>query len=238
MVYSIAGLIIEIKFKDSFGEKLCSKYLYTGTKEPDFTVEVTPEMIDYERKNDIYDSAEGYLETLAAYRKICDIAFDYGCMFMHCSALSYKGNGVLFTAPSGTGKSTHAALWRKLFGEDVVMVNDDKPLLKKEDGKWLVCGTPWDGKHHISNNICVPVKAIVIISQSKENTIRKANKKEAIFTILNQTIRPQEPEKMQKVLDNVQSLLSDIPVYKLGCDISKNAVDTAFSGIKENFDED
>ena len=237
MRYSIAGLIIEINFKYDYARKLCEKYVFNGSAPTDFSVEVTPEMIEAEREMDIYNSPDAYLESIAAYRLLCEKAADYGCMFMHCSALSYKGNGVLFTAPSGTGKSTHSALWRKTFGEDVVMVNDDKPLLRKIDGKWFVCGTPWDGKHHISNNISEPLKAIVIIYQSKENKIEPASKKQAVINILNQTIRPENPALMAKTLDNVQSLTANIPVYSLGCNISKDAVLTAFSGIKENFDE-
>ncbi len=238
MRYSFAGLIIEVNFKYDFARRLCEKYVYDGSAPTDFSVEVTEEMIAAEREKDTYNSPDSYLESIAAYRQICNKAFDYGCMFMHCSALSYKGNGVLFTAPSGTGKSTHSSLWRRTFGEDVVMVNDDKPLLRKIDGKWYVCGTPWDGKHHISNNISVPLKAIVIIYQNKENVIEAASKKQAVFTLLNQTIRPENPDLMNKTLDNIQSLLSTVPVYRLGCNISKEAVDTAFSGIKENFDED
>lgn len=238
MRYSFAGLIVEINYKYEYARKLCEKYVYNGSAPTDFSVEVTEQMIAAEREKDPYNSPDPCLESIAAYRQICNMAFDYDCMFMHCSALSYKGNGVLFTAPSGTGKSTHSALWAKTFGEDVVMVNDDKPLLRKINGEWYVCGTPWDGKHHISNNISVPVKAIVIIRQSKENIIETASNKQAVITILNQTIRPENPDLMAKTLDNIQSLTSAIPVYSLGCDISKEAVLTAFSGIKENFNED
>jgi hypothetical protein len=237
MLYNIAGLIIDIDFHYPYGKSLCRDYIYNGECKPLFSVSVNSEMLKKERKLDIYNSDNGYLESLAVYREICKYALGYECMFMHCSALSYKGNGVLFTAPSGTGKSTHAYLWRKYFGKDVVMVNDDKPLLRRKDGKFFVFGTPWDGKHRISNNVCAPVKAILILSQSKDNTITRAENKQALYTLLNQTIRPCETELMDKVLTLTNEILQTIPIYKLECNISENAVLTAFNGIKENFDE-
>lgn len=238
MLYSIAGLVIDINFKYDYGKNLCRRYKLDTIKKADFCVEATPQMIENERKLDIYGVEDGILESLAVYRYICEKAYDYDCMFMHCSALSYKGNGVLFTAPSGTGKSTHSALWRKHFADDVVMVNDDKPLLRFIDGELYVCGTPWDGKHHISNNICVPVKAIVVLSQGAENEVERADKREAVYNILNQTIRPKDGALMSKVLDFTEKIIESIPVYKLKCNISEQAVETVYGKIKENFNED
>ena len=237
MLYSFAGLIIDIRFRHSFGEELCKKYRYSGSKPADFVIEIDEQMMQLERTFDIYNSSEGLLESLAAYRKICDIAFDYDCMFMHCSAIAYRGNGILFTAPSGTGKSTHAALWTKRFGEDVCVVNDDKPLLRKVNGKVYACGTPWDGKHHRSENIMVPVKAIVILSQGKVNKIEKASPQQALYHLLNQTIRPTDAAKMNRVLDFCSLIIQSVPVYTLSCNISFEAVETVFEEIKENFDE-
>ena len=237
MLYSFAGLIIDIKFKNPFGEKYCERYLYTGTEKADFSIEVSPEMIEQERAYDIYDSSEGLLECIAAYREICHRAFEYDCIFMHCSAIAYKNNGILFTAPSGTGKSTHSALWKKHFGTDVEVVNDDKPLLRAQNGEIFVCGTPWDGKHHRSTNKMVPVKAIVVLKQGSSNEIRRANKQEALYHLLNQTIRPDNPEQMNAVLNMVEKIIKTIPVYHLSCNISDEAVTTVYEAIKENFNE-
>lgn len=240
MLYNFAGLVVEIEFKHDFGAKLCENYIYNGEKKPDFSVVMTDEMIEEERRieENIGSFNDAYLESVAAYRKICDIAYDYDCMFMHCSAISYKGNAILFTAPSGTGKSTHSRLWKKHFGDDVDMINDDKPLLRIIDGKIYACGTPWDGKHHLSNNVMLPVKAIVVLSQSRENVIGKASKQELLYHILNQTIRPENPVLMNKALAFIEKMIRAIPAYKLGCNISDEAVTTCFEAVKENFNED
>ena len=238
MLYSFAGLIVDIKFKNPFGEKYCERYLYKGAQEPDFSVEVNEQMLEQERQYDLYDSSEELLECIAAYREICNLAFQYDCIFMHCSAIAYHNNGILFTAPSGTGKSTHSALWVKHFGKDVTVVNDDKPLLREQNGNIFVCGTPWDGKHHRSTNIMVPVKAVVVLSQGEENAIRPASRQEALYHLLNQTIRPDNPEQMNTVLNIVEKMIKSIPVYHLTCNISDEAVMTVFDAIKENFNED
>ena len=87
------------------------------------------------------------------YRKIADALVDDGVILYHGSVIAVDGQGYLFTAKSGTGKSTHTALWRELFGERAVMVNDDKPLLRVKDDQVTVYGTPWNG-----NRLSDPVK--------------------------------------------------------------------------------
>ena len=238
MKYSFAGFIFDIRLRYREGECLCERYLYTGEEPADFVIEVSDAMIEAERQFDLYHSTDGLLESLAAYREICNRLFAYDCIFMHCSAIAYKNNGILFTAPSGTGKSTHSALWQKYFGDDVVMVNDDKPLLRFMNGEIYVCGTPWDGKHHRSNNIMVPVKSIVVLSQGKENEIEPASKQDVIYHLLNQTIRPENPADMAKVLDFCEKIINTVPVYRLKCNISPEAVSTVYNRIKENFNED
>ena len=81
------------------------------------------------------------------------------------------GAAYLFTAPSGTGKSTHTRLWREVFGDRVWMINDDKPMLRISENLVTAYGTPWNGKHHISRNASAPLKAIVQLNRGKENII-------------------------------------------------------------------
>ncbi len=235
-LYKMAGLIMDIDFKYEYGRKRCAEYEYNGSETPDFGVSVSDAEIKEMMQKDGCDFPPAYYESLCVYKNICCQALAYECMFMHCSALSYVGNGVLFTAPSGTGKSTHSALWRRCFGSKVQMVNDDKPLLRRKNGVFYVCGTPWDGKHHLSTNIEVPVKAIVILKRDTHNHIEKASGKSAVYTVLNQTVRPSRPELMFRVMELTDKLLSGVPVYEMGCNISDDAVFTAFRTLKENFE--
>ena len=101
----------------------------------------------------------------------------YGALLMHGSALCMDGNAYIFTAKSGTGKSTHARLWREAFGDRVWMINDDKPMIRVDEMR--VYGTPWDGKHHLSRNASAPLKAIVKLERAEENRVAPLAKADA-----------------------------------------------------------
>ena len=154
---------------------------------------------------------------------------------MHSSSLMYKGGGIMFSAPSGTGKSTHTALWRECFGEDVTMINDDCPALKFNENGVSICGTPWSGKTEINHNVSAPLKAVVMLSRSEKNNIRRLSPSDAVFLALREVRRPVFEDKLEKTLNYVSELLSSVPVYLLGCNISHEAAqlvkDTVFGEL-------
>ena len=160
---------------------------YTSSGVGDITTEsvtritITQSDIDFEReksaREDIKEGipirhfSDAYLETLAVYRKIADYLLSCNTLLFHGSVIAVDGEGYLFTAKSGTGKSTHTRLWREYFGERAVMVNDDKPLLHITDSGMTAYGTPWDGKHRLSTNTAVPLKGICILTRDTTNHI-------------------------------------------------------------------
>ncbi len=155
---------------------------------------------------------------------------DFQGMFLHASAVAVGGKAYLFSAPCGVGKSTHTALWQDYFGkEKAIIINDDKPAIRFMDGNFYVFGTPFSGKSDKNTNIKVPLKAICFLEQAKENSIRKMSAVEALMQIFNQTIRPADAEKMERLIFLVDKLLKNIPVYKMGCNISLNAVETSYN---------
>ena len=147
-------------------------------------------------------------------------------VFIHSSALCYHDQGVLFSAPSGTGKSTHTGLWKKYYPEETTIINDDMPAIRFIDGVPYVYGTPWSGKTDINTNIRVPLKAIVFITRGK-NSIRRIAGAEAVWRLLDETRKPAVPELMQRNLDMLSKILSSVPAYLLSCDMSREAVETS-----------
>ncbi|MDD4239234.1 MAG: hypothetical protein PHT62_11880, partial [Desulfotomaculaceae bacterium] len=144
---------------------------------------------------------------------------------LHSSAVALENRAILFSGPCGTGKSTHTSLWQQYFGPDkAVIINDDKPALRLMNDTFYVYGTPWSGKSSLNINIRVPLKAIVFLKQEKENYIRRLNNKEAVHLLIYQSIRPQDCDKMDRLLTLLDLLLPKIPVYQLGCTISMDAV--------------
>lgn len=222
----IAEHVIAIDNKYDYIKRYYADYI--TDKSASFTVRVTDEEIAAEN----FDGGaweHAYLETLAVYRKICEALLEDDLILFHSSALSIDGKAILFTAPSGTGKSTHSRMWREHFGGRVTMVNDDKPLLKAAEDV-TVYGTPYGGKDNIQTNMSAQVAAIVILHQAKENTIERLTPNEAFPTLLSQTYRVSSIEGMTKTMPLV-GRLSRLPVYSLGCTISHDAAQLVYDTV-------
>ena len=211
---------------------MCQFYLTDSSAQ--WTVQVSQQDIDLERSRaDRPGYSDAYLETLAVYRKIAERMPAYDTFLFHGSAIAVDGAAYIFTAKSGTGKSTHARLWREMLGERAVMVNDDKPLIRVHpDGAATVYGTPWDGKHRLSSNIAVPVRAICILERAQENRIREISKAEALPMLLQQTYRPADPAALAKTLTLIDRL--KVKLYRLGCNMEKEAAEVSYNAMKED----
>ena len=174
------------------------------------------------------DTPPGYPESLELYRKICDLLLPRNVLLFHCSAVALDGSAYLFTAPSGTGKSTHARLWRERFHTRLTFLNDDKPLLRfLPDGQVLACGTPYAGKEGLHTNNQAPVKGILVLRQSPCNTIQPLTPREAFPIFYQQAFRAlQRPELLHTSLDLIHRL-AQLPAYTLNCNISQEAVTLA-----------
>lgn len=219
--YCFAGIPVTAEFSSGY----CRHFLngYQTQLLPDFTVSVNREDIAAERMTDGQDFSEDYLESLALLRKLSTAFSERNVLLFHASAIEFEGKAYLYTALSGTGKSTHAALCKQVFGERVRYINDDKPFLRYENGCWKVFGSPWCGKHRLGDNISAPLGGIAILRRGGENSIKRVSGDYALPHLLLQSYRPKDAGAMQKVLDLVVKL-SRTPVYELTCNISHEAV--------------
>lgn len=152
---------------------------------------------------------------------------------LHSSGVVVDNYAYLFSADPGTGKSTHTDLWVKYFGQDKAkIINDDKPAIRMIDDKLYVYGTPWSGKTDQNINMKVPIGAIVFLERSEENWVKEITPAEAIPLILQQTVRPKDSETMIKLLDMLDIVLRRVKLFKLGCNMSEDAVKVSYNGIK------
>lgn len=235
----IAGKRVAVEALYESTRLFCNDYLAEGT--PDFSVSITPEDIRFEReKNDREESVEGiphrefsdeYLETLSVYRKIADRLPAFRTILFHGSAISVDGVGYLFTAKSGTGKSTHTRLWREYFGARAVMINDDKPLLRMEGSEVWVCGTPWNGKHRLGMNTNVPLAGICILERGEENRISPISSKEALHMLMQQSHRPSNPVGVLHTMDTLNEMMNAVRFYRLECNQDPQAALVAYEGM-------
>ena len=237
--YKIADKVVEVNSIYDEVHEYCSDY---QTDEPaDYSVTTTQADIDFERqKSAREDEIEGipvrhfsdsYLEELAVYRKIAEKMIDFDTVLFHGSVVAVDDVGYLFTAKSGTGKSTHTRLWREYFGDRAVMVNDDKPLLHIADTV-TAYGTPYNGKHRLGTNISVPLKAICILTRSADNHIEPITREQAYTMLLQQVYRPADMLKMAKTLELVDRLADSVKLYQLGCNMDISAAKIAYEGMQ------
>ena len=185
--YKIADKVIEICSLHGDVHDYCRQYRCEGV--PDFSVVTVQADIVAEREKEImtaetenrtsHAASDGYMEELAVYRKIAEKMLEYDTFLFHGSCVAVDGAGYLFTASSGTGKSTHTRLWRELLGDRAVMVNDDKPLIRVSKDGATIYGTPYNGKHRLGSNIAVPLKAVCLLERAQTNTIREVDASEA-----------------------------------------------------------
>ena len=272
-IYQLAEKKIQIITLHEVVHAQCRDYRAEGIA--DFSIEITQADIEYERKKaakadepqkSLQQSAgeksaskndsegrisrppyDGYLESLAVYRKIAEKMPDYDTILMHGSAIAentlgpakangsaiaFDGAAYLFIASSGTGKSTHTRLWRELLGERAVMVNDDKPLIRVTEAGAVIYGTPWDGKHHLSSNIAVPLKAICILTRGTENQIESVTPGEAYPMLLQQVYRPADPAALAKTLSLIDTLAASVSLWHLRCNMDPDAARVSYEAMK------
>lgn len=173
--------------------------------------------VKYESLQKAIDAAKSkaVVTMLADTRENVTISTPYNGLMLHASAAALGGRAYLFSGPCGRGKSTHTHLWQQTFGEAVQVFNDDKPALRRLDGRWYAYGTPWCGKDGINLNQKWPLGGICFLEKSQENRIRRLPAAEALPLILAQTTYRLPPQYMELLLASLDSLLREIPVFLL-----------------------
>ena len=237
----LVGVVAQVHSMFPTTMDFCRGYLTEDT--PDLSITITPADIAFERQKSsreaeveglpVPDYTDAYLETIAVQRKITEALFQHNILLFHGSVVAVDGQGYLFTAKSGTGKSTHTRFWRETFGDRAVMVNDDKPFLKMTETGVLVYGSPWNGKHGLGNNICVPLKAICVLERGQENVIEPISGKEASMMLFQQSNRPQNPGKMLTYMELIDKLSKQTNFYRMHCNLNPAAAQVAFDAMSK-----
>lgn len=228
----LADKVIAVTANYKETKMFCGEFLIEEPEQADFEVNVTLDEMNKFRailqKRGIESFGEKYLERITLQKLINEELSKYHVVTFHSSAIMVDQEAYLFTAPSGTGKSTHARLWRKLLGERAVMINDDKPMLRlDEDGGVTVFGTPWNGKHGLGSNVSAPLKCVCMLSQSPENRIEPQREKERFHTLFVQTYMSMSMQEMDAVsmkrIMEVMEGIANKPMWHLECNISEDA---------------
>ena len=149
---------------------------------------------------------------------------DLDALILHCAYVEYRGEAILFSAPSETGKTTQANLWERCRG--ACTVNGDRGLLQKIDGRWFARGWPVCGSSGMCENRDVPIRAVVMLSQAKEDRAERLSPMRAFSQIYSQiTVNRWNRAANLRVMELVEELVAEVPVYHLACTMNETAVE-------------
>lgn len=228
--YRIADLLIEITPHYDLLARVCEKYCVETEAAPDFSIDITEQQID-EVISRFPDYTRRYAENLCACRHACNEAARRGAILFHAAAVMVEGKAYAFSAPSGTGKSTHILLWRKRYGKLVEMINGDKPFLRERDGVFTVYGSPWCGKEGWNKNVSAPLAGLCFLSRDKENSITPMDADEALPRVFTQMIKPPTAEGVAETMRTADSLIRNVPIYHLRCNMTEAAAECSFRAL-------
>lgn len=225
----IADVVILIKNVYTHVEYVCKDYLYEGDG-VDFTVESSIELIKEEREkvSDGQNFSDAYVENIAIYRNICLNLLKYDAFVMHAAVIGVGNSAFAFTAKSGTGKSTHISLWKRLLGDKVYVVNGDKPVLRFIDGKLYAYGTPWCGKEMWNTNVKAELKNLCFLERGEKNEIAALSPSDSVSLIMKQILIPNDSFGVIKTFDLVDKMLKNVALWRLKCNISLEAAVIAY----------
>ena len=241
----LAGSVVCVHPLFQSTKEYCRPYLTDESSE--FTVHVTQQELIHEQmllEREAIDEglkirkfADPFLERSFIQRRVADHLVEKDTLMLHGSTVAVDGRAYLFTAPCGTGKSTHTRLWRELFGERAIMVNDDKPFLQITPAGVMAYGSPWSGKHGLASNVGSPLKGICLLHRGAENVIRSAEPKELMDILRQQVHIPSDAALVDKTLSLLDALASGVSLWDMYCNKGLDAAKVAYSAMSSDTDQ-
>lgn len=224
--YKIADVVVEMQQQFDETAYWYAPYLYNGEEEPEFSIGVTDEEINYLVTEGV-GITPSIAENMVLGNKFNRRLMKFYGSYIHSSAMVFDGKAYLFSAPSQTGKSTHTKKWLNRFGDRVKIINDDKPSFRFINGKCIVYGTPFAGGTDVQLNTSAELGALVFIERSEENSLEKLPTSRAVSLLISQSPGRANERVGDRQLEMFSMLLSKYPAYLLRCNMDDSAVDTA-----------
>lgn len=187
---------------------------------PNIKERAAAENASFNRDCLLLNSTDQAVHYVLLYHKVLEI---------HASAIAVNGEGIIFSAPSGTGKSTQTALWEKYY--NATIINDDSPLISADADSVLLHGSPWAGTTGINKNMSVPLKAVIFLKQAPENTLSPLTTLQALQFLLRELLMPCDRQLIDNVYTLLNLVLASVPCYLLSCTPEREAADIVYDEL-------
>lgn len=218
--------------------EFCRDYL--SNAEPEFHICLDEEDIEAERAQAArQDERAGlvprewsseYLETLALYRKAAAALLPYGTAVFHGAVVGAGGCAYCFTAPSGTGKTTHVRYWLSQVPGAFVL-NGDKPLVRVTDGGVVVFGTPWRGKENMGVRGCLPLAGICALERGEIDEIQAMDAHEALPILIQQTYVPEGADAKLRIVELAGRITMQVPLWRMTASLNEASAQVSYVGM-------
>ena len=231
-IIRLADLNIKINSSNPYLIHLCKDYIIDSTN---FQIEIsiTQADLDFEKQYTTEIDNYNYLESVATLRKITDEIANFDGFLFHSCILKVDDYAYGFSAPSGTGKTTHSRLWKQYLKNKCVYINGDKPLIRIINDIPIAYGTPWNGKEGYGTNTKAPLKALAFIVRDTTNHLIALPKSAIAKPILKQIVLPTDLNKLDKVIKNVNKMLDYTSFYELHCNMDIEAAKIAYEKMQK-----
>ncbi len=229
--YRIAEIFVEMEAKHAPLIPRSEKYRYDGPVIPECDLSLSDKAWVAYREH-YPEASDALIEYMITGSHFYRTLISHSGFLLHSSAVELDGKAYLFSAPSGTGKSTHTSLWQKEF-PDAKMINDDKPAIRILNNGIYVYGTPWSGKTDQNRNCKVPLQGIAFLSRGTENKIEPMAPAKALENLLSQTVRPGDRSSASALLDLLGEIIKRVPIYSLTCNMEPEAAHVSFDEMKK-----
>ena len=236
-VCKLAGITVAFEHRYPYFERLVREYRTSGR--PTVSVAVSEEEIQRETEGTrglpphLPDAAHRAVrESLALYRKFAEALPYFEGFFLHAALFAVGGEGIAVIAPSGTGKSTHLALWQQLLGDRLTVINGDKPLLRRTAGDgFLGYGTPFCGKEGWHTNAAAPVRHLLLLERAERDRITRLTPGEAFPFLVRATLPPEDEEALALLLPLLHDFLSSVQILRAEVTMDLTAAEAAFRAV-------
>ncbi len=230
--YRIAELTVDMEPRYDLLKRRAEKYRVSDDCQPDIVLRLSDDYLEKKRATTPHISLEEH-EYIWMGAAFSGQLWKYDAMTIHASAVALDDRAYLFSAQSGVGKTTHTKLWLRRF-PDAFIIDDDHPVVRLENGRLMVHGTPFSGNSDENRNVKRPLASLVFIQRDTNDWIRRLTDKEAAVEIYRNIGVSRKPEAVAVKLNLMDHMTKTVLLCQMGCTMHEHAADVAYHFIEEN----